>query len=230
VTWVLRRHGRRGGEAVGGSRSPSIDRYPLLVHLGVGAVRVGVRPCARGEVHGRDMEAAAARRALADISGRGLHGAEPGHHRPVDDVRTGRAQPCAVLPAATENMRLVPPAPLGVALGDPLTLARRALSGQGAPLERDQQIAGGLMFTLAELVGMPFLTGVFVTWWRAERSKTAGLDARLGRELLPPRAPISVGCPGRGPANPSERVRSRWETEEGEVSARIRGHHRHGDP
>ena len=43
----------------------------------------------------------------------------------------------------------------------------------------DQQLAGGLLFTLAELVSLPFLVAVFVGWWRSERTATAELDARL---------------------------------------------------
>lgn len=49
----------------------------------------------------------------------------------------------------------------------------------GPSVPFDQQLAGGLLFTLAELVSLPFLVAVFVGWWRAERAATADLDARL---------------------------------------------------
>ena len=49
----------------------------------------------------------------------------------------------------------------------------------GPSLRLDQQLAGGLLFTLAELVSLPFVIAVFVEWWRSERASTAELDARL---------------------------------------------------
>lgn len=49
----------------------------------------------------------------------------------------------------------------------------------GPSLRLDQQLAGGLLFTLAELVSLPFVIAVFVEWWRSERVSTAELDARL---------------------------------------------------
>ncbi len=51
----------------------------------------------------------------------------------------------------------------------------------GPSLRLDQQVAGGLLFTLAELVSLPFVIAVFVEWFRSERVKTADLDARLDR-------------------------------------------------
>ncbi len=103
----------------------------------------------------------------------------------------------------------------------------------GPSLQRDQQIGGGLMFTIAELVGLPFLFAVFVEWWRSERAKTIELDARLDRELAPVAAPApaaaSAAATAPGPdtpapaaAAPPERVRPWWETEGGEVGARMR--------
>lgn len=109
----------------------------------------------------------------------------------------------------------------------------------GPSLQRDQQIGGGLMLTIAELVGLPFLFAVFVEWWRSERARTAELDARLDRELAPVPAP-SAGpgvVPGQeaGPASaadegsaPPERVRPWWETEGGEVAQRMRRSARRG--
>lgn len=52
----------------------------------------------------------------------------------------------------------------------------------GPSVRHDQMLGGGLMLTLAELVALPFLLLVFLEWWRAEREKTAALDARLDLE------------------------------------------------
>ncbi|MBV9023071.1 MAG: cytochrome c oxidase assembly protein [Streptomycetaceae bacterium] len=109
----------------------------------------------------------------------------------------------------------------------------------GPTLQRDQQIGGGLMLALAELVGLPFLIAVFVEWWRTERAKTAELDARLDRELVPAAAPrpATAGMsPAAGAASAAaeaaatpEMVRPWWETEDGEVADRVRRYHqRHG--
>ncbi|WP_269854450.1 cytochrome c oxidase assembly protein [Streptomyces sp. RPT161] len=96
----------------------------------------------------------------------------------------------------------------------------------GPTLQRDQQIGGGLMLTIAELVGLPFLIAVFAEWWRAERAKTAELDARLDRELVTvpaavaptPATPAAAPAPAAAP----EMVRPWWETEGGEVAERVR--------
>jgi putative copper resistance protein D len=80
----------------------------------------------------------------------------------------------------------------------------------GPTLQRDQQIGGGLMLTIAELVGLPFLFAVFVEWWRSERVRTAELDARLDAELTPVPAPATAAgdAPGAtsadAPDAPSE--------------------------
>ncbi|MCQ4081440.1 cytochrome c oxidase assembly protein [Streptomyces sp. RB6PN25] len=93
----------------------------------------------------------------------------------------------------------------------------------GPTLQHDQQIAGGLMFTLAELVGLPFMMAVFVEWWRTERAKTAELDARLDRELVPVAARPAADAPAsRTAAAAPEMVRPWWETEGGEVADRVR--------
>jgi putative copper resistance protein D len=100
----------------------------------------------------------------------------------------------------------------------------------GPTPQRDQQIGGGLMLTIAELVGMPFLGAIFVQWWRAERARTAELDARLDKELLPAALAVPLVAPAgqseasvaaAGSAAP-ERVRPWWETEGGEVAERMR--------
>lgn len=54
----------------------------------------------------------------------------------------------------------------------------------------DQTIGGGLMLTLAEAVGLPFLAGVFVQWYRDDERQAAALDRRL--DLAAERA-ISAG-------------------------------------
>jgi putative copper resistance protein D len=101
----------------------------------------------------------------------------------------------------------------------------------GPSLEHDQMLGGGLMLTLAELVGLPFILLVFLEWWRAERLRTAELDARLDREALTTAAPppVPVPTPGVSPgdaAEPSravpEMTRPWWETDQGEIGDRMR--------
>jgi len=77
----------------------------------------------------------------------------------------------------------------------------------------DQEIGGGAMLGIAELVALPFLLAVLVQWARAERVQAAALDRRLDAEL----APVVTR---EEPA--AERVRPWWETEQSEVAARIR--------
>jgi putative copper resistance protein D len=105
----------------------------------------------------------------------------------------------------------------------------------GPSVRHDQMLGGGLMLTLAELVALPFLLLVFLEWWRAEREKTAALDARLDREAMaaatpaaaapgPPSVPAASAAPDAaapGPAVP-ELTRPWWETDEGEVGTRMR--------
>ncbi|WP_225848464.1 cytochrome c oxidase assembly protein [Streptomyces sp. HPF1205] len=119
----------------------------------------------------------------------------------------------------------------------------------GPSVRHDQMLGGGLMLTLAELVALPFLLLVFLEWWRAEREKTAALDARLDREALAeaaaapaaaapadggptadggpaPSGPAASGDPaGGGPVPPPavpEMTRPWWETDQGEVGTRMR--------
>ncbi|MFJ5674540.1 cytochrome c oxidase assembly protein [Streptomyces sp. NPDC093097] len=95
--------------------------------------------------------------------------------------------------------------------------------------QQDQMIGGGLMLTLAELVGLPFLIAVFAEWVRDERRKTAALDARLDRDLavsapVPAAAAAAPGAAAPGAAAPQpETTRPWWETDQGEVGARFRG-------
>lgn len=89
-------------------------------------------------------------------------------------------------------------------------------------VEHDQQIGGGAMLGIAELVALPFLLALLFQWARAERVQTAALDRRLDAEL----APVAAPSPEHGQAAVPERVRPWWETEQNEVAARIRSQHR----
>ncbi|MEU6477555.1 cytochrome c oxidase assembly protein [Streptomyces sp. NPDC047017] len=93
-------------------------------------------------------------------------------------------------------------------------------------VHHDQQIGGGAMLSIAELVALPFLLAILVQWARAERVQSAALDRRLDRELVRATAPAGdpTGTPGTsGPAaRAAERVRPWWETEQNDVAARIR--------
>ncbi|AOR36822.1 hypothetical protein BFF78_02240 [Streptomyces fodineus] len=89
-------------------------------------------------------------------------------------------------------------------------------------VQHDQQIGGGAMLSIAELVALPFLLVLLFQWARAERAQTAALDRRLDAELAPAPAPAA----DQGQAPSAERVRPWWETEQNEVAARIRSHHR----
>ncbi|MGW0211060.1 cytochrome c oxidase assembly protein [Streptomyces sp. NPDC003233] len=89
-------------------------------------------------------------------------------------------------------------------------------------VQHDQQIGGGAMLSIAELVALPFLLALLFQWARAERVQTAALDRRLDAEL----APVPAPSPDHGHAAAPERVRPWWETEQNEVAARIRSQHR----
>jgi cytochrome c oxidase assembly factor CtaG len=105
----------------------------------------------------------------------------------------------------------------------------------GPSVQYDQKLGGGLMLTLAELVALPFLILVFFEWWRAEREKTAELDARLDREAAAAvaldgpavpapaaAAPAAPGAPAAAAAPVPEMTRPWWETDQGEVGERMR--------
>ncbi|BBA96659.1 hypothetical protein RVR_2059 [Actinacidiphila reveromycinica] len=105
----------------------------------------------------------------------------------------------------------------------------------GPSVQRDQMLGGGLMLALAELVGLPFLLLVFLEWWRAERDRTAVLDAALDREAAlsarsgpaPVPAPAAAvpapsGTPDQVAAEVPVSTRPWWETDEGEVGTRMR--------
>ncbi|WP_419183967.1 cytochrome c oxidase assembly protein [Streptomyces noursei] len=96
-------------------------------------------------------------------------------------------------------------------------------------LQQDQMIGGGLMLTIAELVGLPFMIAVFAEWVRDERRRTRALDARLDRELAvaaPAPAATAATTALAAPAAPAvaqpEVTRPWWETDQGEVGERFR--------
>ncbi|WP_420717329.1 cytochrome c oxidase assembly protein [Streptomyces sp. WM6378] len=82
-------------------------------------------------------------------------------------------------------------------------------------VHRDQQLGGGAMITIAELVSLPFLLAILVQWSRADRAQRVVLDRRLDVELAPA-APIA------GRPEDTELVRPWWETDGGTVGQRMR--------
>ncbi|KOV60580.1 cytochrome c oxidase assembly protein [Streptomyces sp. MMG1121] len=92
-------------------------------------------------------------------------------------------------------------------------------------VRHDQQIGGGAMLSIAELVALPFLLALLFQWARAERAQSAVLDRRLDAELAPAAVPAPASDHDRE-APSAERVRPWWETEQNEVAARIRSQQR----
>lgn len=82
-------------------------------------------------------------------------------------------------------------------------------------VRHDQQLGGGAMIGVAELVALPFLLAILVQWARTERAETVALDRRLEAELVP-------ATPATGPAQGPDLVRPWWETENSEVARRVR--------
>lgn len=87
-------------------------------------------------------------------------------------------------------------------------------------VHHDQQIGGGAMLGIAELVALPFLLAILFQWARAERVQTVALDRRLDAELTPAPGAESGATP------PPDRVRPWWETEQNDVAATIRRQNR----
>ncbi|MFE2420601.1 cytochrome c oxidase assembly protein [Streptomyces hokutonensis] len=85
-------------------------------------------------------------------------------------------------------------------------------------VQHDQQLGGGAMVGIAELVAIPFLLAILVQWARTERAETVALDRRLDTELEHVRA-----TPAEAAVDGPELVRPWWETENSEVAQRIRG-------
>ncbi|MGW2725202.1 cytochrome c oxidase assembly protein [Streptomyces sp. NPDC001492] len=82
-------------------------------------------------------------------------------------------------------------------------------------VHHDQQLGGGAMVGIAELVALPFLLAILVQWARTERATTAALDRRLATELIP-------AAPAQGQTESPDLVRPWWETENSEIARRIR--------
>ncbi|MER6355554.1 cytochrome c oxidase assembly protein [Streptomyces sp. NPDC001634] len=85
-------------------------------------------------------------------------------------------------------------------------------------VHHDQQIGGGAMLSIAELVALPFLLAILVQWARAERAQNAALDRRLDTELTP----VTVSASDQSRTESPDLVRPWWETEQNDVAARIR--------
>ncbi|WP_217575957.1 cytochrome c oxidase assembly protein [Streptomyces sp. GbtcB7] len=83
-------------------------------------------------------------------------------------------------------------------------------------VQGDQQLGGGAMISIAELVALPFLLAILAQWARIERAETVALDRRLQAELIPA-APAAEGA-----GEKADRVRPWWETESSAVAQRIR--------
>ncbi|WP_328744190.1 cytochrome c oxidase assembly protein [Streptomyces sp. NBC_00285] len=83
-------------------------------------------------------------------------------------------------------------------------------------VHHDQQVGGGAMLGIAELVALPFLLAILFQWARAERVQTAALDRRLDAELA------AATPPETGTTPTADGVRPWWETEHNEVADRIR--------
>ncbi|MGW0580978.1 cytochrome c oxidase assembly protein [Streptomyces sp. NPDC002920] len=83
-------------------------------------------------------------------------------------------------------------------------------------VHHDQQLGGGAMIGIAELVALPFLLAVLAQWARTERAEAAALDHRLDTELIP----AASAATERGPD--PDLVRPWWETENSEIAQRIR--------
>ncbi|MER7179104.1 cytochrome c oxidase assembly protein [Streptomyces hyaluromycini] len=96
-------------------------------------------------------------------------------------------------------------------------------------VRHDQQIGGGAMLGIAELVALPFLLAILFQWARTERVQAAALDRHLDEQLavVPAVATASAASHATpaAPAPAADRVRPWWETEENEVAARIRRQH-----
>ncbi|MEU6894926.1 cytochrome c oxidase assembly protein [Streptomyces sp. NPDC046557] len=84
-------------------------------------------------------------------------------------------------------------------------------------IHQDQQLGGGAMLSIAELVSVPFLLAILVQWVRFERAQTLALDRRLDTELIP-----AAPAPGQARSANPDRVRPWWETENSTVAERLR--------
>ncbi|GAA2797128.1 cytochrome c oxidase assembly protein [Kribbella solani] len=92
--------------------------------------------------------------------------------------------------------------------------------GWGPTPHQDQRLGGGIMLTLAEMVGLPFLAGQLVSWVRADRAEAAAVDRRLDQVVAE-----RVAAGEREP----ELMRPWWETEPGQLADRFRPRRDHPD-
>ncbi|MFE9449995.1 cytochrome c oxidase assembly protein [Streptomyces sp. NPDC006739] len=86
-------------------------------------------------------------------------------------------------------------------------------------VQHDQQLGGGAMISIAELVALPFLLAILVQWARAERVGAAALDRRLEAELVPA---VATAAPAAEDTPAPDLVRPWWETENSAVAQRVR--------
>ncbi|GAA1360481.1 cytochrome c oxidase assembly protein [Streptomyces beijiangensis] len=115
----------------------------------------------------------------------------------------------------------------GIVVMTSSTLVAGTWYAQHAPpwapaVQADQQLGGGAMITIAELVGVPFLLVIFVQWVRAERTRTAALDRRLDAELVRGAAATAPAAAGPAGAAEPDLVRPWWENEGGVIGDRMR--------
>lgn len=102
-------------------------------------------------------------------------------------------------------------------------IAQRYYTGLHLPwladLQNNQQIGGGLMMTIAEVIGLPFTAVLFVGWFRYDRATAAAADHELDAraELGWPIAPTAEGI-ASGETDP-DRMRPWWEVEAGAFAA-----------
>lgn len=91
----------------------------------------------------------------------------------------------------------------------------------------DQQNGGAILWTVAELLDMPFLVLMIVQWIRVERREAARIDIELDRAELQGAAPGDrsvVPDPGERPANPTPPAASRpWWLDDPQLRARFGG-------
>ncbi|MEV6480400.1 cytochrome c oxidase assembly protein [Streptomyces sp. NPDC051576] len=90
-------------------------------------------------------------------------------------------------------------------------------------VQHDQQLGGGAMVGIAELVALPFLLAILAQWARTERAETVALDRRLDTELVRATPTATTSTATATATEGPELVRPWWETENSEVAQRIRG-------
>ncbi|MEU6352611.1 cytochrome c oxidase assembly protein [Streptomyces sp. NPDC047072] len=92
-------------------------------------------------------------------------------------------------------------------------------------VHHDQQVGGGAMLGIAELVALPFLLVLLFQWGRAERVQAVALDRRLDAQFAAAAAAAPAPSPVSADEPSPDRVRPWWETERNEVADRIRRQH-----